>query len=81
MESFATIVDSFECREDSHKEVLIVGVEGRSDIGCIFWLVDSGGLKVIFEIGVEGRIEFVLPPDVVGVASGPANFVISECLL
>ena len=37
--------------------------------------------KVVFEVSKIGRLPGILPSDVVGVACGPANFVISESLL
>ena len=72
----AAVIYSFECGEDSVEEVLKVGVEGGSGDGSIFWFADLGGFEVVFEVGVIGGFPLVLPSDVVGVASGPADFVI-----
>ncbi|MCB0370126.1 MAG: hypothetical protein KDD45_12060, partial [Bdellovibrionales bacterium] len=79
--TFAAVVDSFECREDTVENILNVRVEGWSSGRCVFWFTDSGGFEVVFEISIVSRFKLVLPPNVVGVASGPANFVISEGLL
>lgn len=79
--SFATEVDSLEGGEDSVEDVLQIGVEGWSGDGRIFRFSDFGGLEVILEVGIVGRFPLVLPTDVVGIACGPANFVISDGLL
>jgi hypothetical protein len=60
---------------------LNVSVEGRTGDGGIFGFADASGLEVVLKVGVIGGSELVLPADVVGVASGPANFVISDSLL
>lgn len=79
MISLATIVDSLEGRENSVEEVLQVGIERRTYGGRVFGFAYAGRFEVILEVGVIGGFELVLPADVVGVASGPADFVVAHC--
>ena len=80
LESIAAIVDGLQAGEDSVEQILHVGVEGGSDCGGVFGLADSSGFETILEIGIISWFPFVLPSDVVGVAVGPADFVIANSL-
>ena len=57
-----------------------VGVEWRTRSGRIFRFADTSGLEVILKIGVVSGFPLVLPPNVVRVAIGPANLVVSNSL-
>ena len=80
LESAASVIDVPECWEDSKKDVLPVGVE-EWDCGLwIFWFGDMCGLEIVLEVGVVCWLPLRLPTNVVGVAIGPAGFVILDSL-
>ena len=81
LEPLATVVDLLEGGEHSEEDVLPVGVEGRTDGGRILGLADMGRREIVLEVGEIGGLPLVLPPDVVGVACSPTDFVISQSLL
>ena len=79
MVSFTTIVDCLEGRENSIEKILQVGIEGRAYSRRVFGFAHSSRFEVILEVSVIGGFELVLPANVVGVASSPADFVVADC--